>query len=94
MGIFEDAGKNTGVEAAKTVAGAVDHVSDQVGNAAKDLGTELADGVSITADAINRLNETFAEESAEWRKEVSALTAQVSRFADFLDRISVLPPKA
>lgn len=93
MSILSGAGKEAGSEAAAIGAKAIDHASDAVGAAAKDIGEELADVTSVTADAINRLNRTIADESAEWRKSADALTAQVARFNDFLDRIAIGSPK-
>lgn len=93
MGVLGGIGKESGADAAKELHGAADDLAGAAQNVSHDLSVELADGVSITADAINRLNQTIAEESAAWRGEVSKLTAQVSRFNDFLDRIQIAGPK-
>jgi len=89
MSILSGAGKEAGVDAAKEFHGAADHVADKVGEVANELGLELADAVSILAGSFNRLTALLAIESKGWRSEVSGLTAQVSRFADFLDRVQI-----
>jgi len=92
--MFDNAGKEAGLDAAKELHSAADTVSSKVDDVAKDLGLELADAVNVMAGSLNRLESTLGAESAAWRGEISKLTVQVSRFADFLDRVQIVPPKA
>ncbi len=80
MSVLENAGKEAGADAAKTIAVAADNVGVRVSDAAKDIGAEVADGINITAGALNRLAVAVAEESKLWRDQVSAIVLEVSEW--------------
>lgn len=86
-------GKEAGLDAAKTVADAAEHVGDRVTDAAQnvsqELGRDLADAVNIMAGAINRLETTLAAESAAWRAEYARTNDALAKFADLAARISI-----
>src|SRR6185312_10095502 len=91
--MLEGAGKEAGLDAAKTAAAAVENVGDKVASAAagisQELGRDLADAVNIMAGSLNRLEATLAAESAAWRAEYARTNDALLKIAGFLDRIRI-----
>ena len=97
MGILSNAGKEAGLDAAKTLADAGEHIGDKVADAAagvsQELGRDLADAVNIMAGSLNRLENTLAEQSEAWRKEYARTNDALLEFTGFLKRIKLVDPE-
>jgi len=91
--MLEGAGKEAGLDAAKTAAAAAESVGDKVVTAAagvsQELGRDLADAVNVMAGAVDRLRETIDRQSDAWRAEYARTNDALLKFAGFLDRIRI-----
>src|SRR6185312_5388443 len=93
MTMLEGAGKEAGLDAAKTAAAAAESVGDKVVTAAagvsQELGRDLADAVNVMAGSVDRLRDTVERQSNAWRTEYARTNDALLKFAGFLDRIRI-----